>query len=159
MGEARYYMRARYENQEAAAEALPRVDAFLQRMAAADDAWQAGRMEADVTGADAKLRADFADVFEALQLPPLQPNDRGGRNAYAGELCSPAADADYEINAYEGAIDFSGTVWHFADWHNLAAALVARFGARSAGWVSDEWTEPDYFTLAEQAAATEAAMA
>ena len=155
MGEARYYMRVRFADADAAEEAAPRIEAFLRRMKAAEDFWQAHRSEA---GFESALREHFADVFEILPVPgssqsQLYANDPS--NYYAGQLDSPAGatveeDFDFEINPHDNYVEFAGTVWHFADWELLTQAMK-HFGARAAGWVSDEYAEIDYYGMTAMA--------
>lgn len=92
--------------------------------------------------ADAILRQEYPDVFEALEISlPDREQLWHGLNYLAGKLDSPANDPDWEIYVLDNEVRFEGMVWHFADWEPLMMVLKNRFGATSAGYVSDEWAD------------------
>ena len=136
MGEAFYYMKARWPSAEEAEEALPAVIGFLERMAEAETYWQAHRDKPNIG-------AEFPDVWAMLELPMTAVN-----NDLAGELDSPLSgavdEADVNECVYLGdpeVIYIHGEVWHFANWDGIARAMV-KLGAIVTDWISEENSSP-----------------
>jgi len=148
MGEAIYYMKAKWPSAKAANEVAPKVEEFLIRMAEAENRWQETRNGG--TEAEASRRVEFPDVYSALHLEiPTKGIFAGDYSNYcAGILSSPYGKDCYDFEVEGDEIRFCGEVWHFADWGPLANALKETFGAISAGWLSDEY-EVDYYDLIE----------
>jgi len=144
MGEAVYYMRARFKDAETAIAVEPVVRTFLERMAEAENAWQNSRSGG--VEADQALRAKYLDVFEMLGISQMPESDAQSRNYLAGILDSPANDPSWDLQVSSDEIQFFGEVWHFADWAGLARAL-GKMGAIQTGWISEEYAETDYFAM------------
>lgn len=142
MGEAIYYLKARWASKEDAEDAEASVEHFLQRMAYCEDAWQDSRGGGEKAGL--RLRADYRDVFDLLQIPLPEAGPHGAvdwSNYLAGELDSPFIDPDH-VHEWEGAeLRLSGEVWHSADWTHLADALK-RLGAKKVVWRSEADMNP-----------------
>lgn len=148
MGEARYYAKVKFASEEKAQEALPKIEAFLKRVGEAEDDWQNNRNGGKES--DDARRKKFPEVFEYLKIKP--PESVNGRapdysNYCAGSLDSPLSSDDGEIFVQGNSVLFSGTVWHFADWQPLMLAMKEHFGAINSGYVSDEYNEPDFYSL------------
>lgn len=150
MGEAMYYMKAKWPSEELAKEALPKVRALLERMADAEEAWQAERPPVQAkAAADASLWARYGDLFEALSISMLEPGaDLRALDYLAGHLCSPASDPDWKIEQNGSYIMFHGTVWHFANWDGIGKTLK-KLGAIAWDWLSDESITVDHYSLLE----------
>ena len=148
MGEAIYYMKAKWPSPKAANEAAPKIEEFLIRMAEAEDRWQETRDGG--AEAEASRRAEFPDVYSILHLErPTEGIFAGDYSNYCAYMLNSPYGKDYYDFEVEGdEIRFCGEVWHLADWDPLANALKETFGAISAGWISDE-DEPDYYDLIE----------
>ena len=148
MGEAIYYAKVKFESQEKAEEALPKIEAFLKRMREAEDRWQETRDGGKA--ADDARRQEFPAVYDFLKLESPEPRagiDADYSNYCAGELSSPYGSEAWEIQVIDRAVCFCGMVWHLAGWGRLMSAMVEHFGAIAAGYISDEYAEPDYYAL------------
>lgn len=152
MSTAIYYMTVRFSSEAEAEEAQPKIDGFLHSMTDAEGWWQSHRHE---DGFEEEFRRQFSDVMSILDIPPAPSETNAGvtrvdaSNWYAGKLCSPYTDDRSGDCFVDGTtVKIRGEVWHFADWNPLSNAMVETFGARNAGWVSDEYYTPDYFELA-----------
>jgi len=146
MGEATYYLKARFESAEAAQQSLPKIKEFLEQMAKAENDWQTlrGQKDRSVSELFAQLKTKYPNVFELLELAKLFEREGNGdisMNFLAGQLSSPAGDTDWEIWRNGAVIGFHGTVWHYANWEPLVQA-IKRLGAQSANYVSDEYLNP-----------------
>ena len=137
MGEANYYLKARFESAEAAERALPQVLKLLQRTADCYAAWQGDR-----DGGAARFSA-YKDVFKTLGI-----TSKDWDNDLAGQLDSPLVargDGTYENEEQLGTdgpvLMFSGEVWHFANWTGFERALL-KMGAIKVAWLSDEHMNP-----------------
>lgn len=135
MGEAVYYMKARFESEEAAEKALPVVTGFLRRMAECEDEFQSSR-DGDKEAYEA-LAAKYSDVFEGLGIKPPADGNYHSLNCLAGQLNSPFGAGEEDIWLGGAELLFSGMVWHFADWTPLENYLLS-IGAVKAAWLSDE---------------------
>ena len=143
MGEAMYTMIAKWESEEKAQEAEPRVLEFLKQMGKAEDLWQEVRMkERDKPAeADTKLRTAYPEVFRILKIPITLPDE--GLSYLAGLLSSPCS-WKFWLERKNNIIRFSGMVWHFANWDPLSRAMREEFGAIVTKWWSDEWVQNLY---------------
>ncbi len=146
MGEARYYAKVKFGSEKQAQEALPKIEAFLKRVSEAENDWQSNRNGGKES--DDVRRQKFPEVFEYLKIETPE-NDRPPdySNYCAGLLDSPLSHDDGEIFIRDNYVLFSGTLWHFAQWEPLMLAMKEHFGAIDAGYVSDEYAEPDYYSL------------
>lgn len=144
MGEATYYMKARFSSEEAAQAALPKLKAFIDEGLKAEEWWQDHR---DWQREDALGPAKFFEEFQT-RFPQvyLYLKDQCGHdfkdcnNRLAGLLNF----GDEETDPYQedDQIRFSGVVWHCADWTAYENWLRDVLGAVNAGWVSDEYIDP-----------------
>jgi hypothetical protein len=146
MGEATYYMKARFESAEAAQQALPRIKEFLEQMAKAESDWEKSFAPDNRTVGERfeELRTKYSSVFELLKLDKVF--ERKGKsdtsmNFLAGQLSSPVRDPQWKIWRDGDDIVFHGTVWHYADWEPMARA-IEQLGADYAFYISDEYENP-----------------
>lgn len=144
MGEATYYMKARFPSEETAQQAAVKTIAFFQRVNLCADEWQKVRHGGEA--ADKALREKYPDVFAGLKLGPPKEYD-AAMNYLAGQLDAPP-DPEECVSVDGDEIRFWGTVWHFADWDGFVMWLKEECGAEVAAYVSDEYLDPfDSITL------------
>lgn len=153
MGEATYYVKARFKDQAAAEAALPGIKRFLSEGIEAQDWWQRNRgMEHD------GQRAAFWDQFKAKfpmvvkYLESFHAGCGGGEHCLVGGDCNNDLAGFLDFGGCEDDLDavevhgdelvYSATVWHFARWDPFVAFLESKFGATETGWVSDEYLDP-----------------
>ena len=170
MGEATYYGVVTFESVELAEQRGPVVEEFLTWVARAWDHFQNLRENKTLEEAkqsEATLRADFAELFKMMELPPIDwehgaitvtYGPRTGEkmydlalNYYAGKLDAPDFNDDGEIIIDYEEVRFSGTVWHFANWEVFRPAILKIPGVLSFSWISDEHIVNDYYDLARRA--------
>ena len=140
MGEAVYYLRARWPDAKSAEEAYPAVGAFLEQMRELQDA----RDRLSVP----ELWEKYGDVLCGLGL---EPQDFGVLSIIrgSGEVNPPSADDTSRSLCIlnETDICFAGTISHLASWDGLRTAM-RELGAVSAGWLSEEdLTDDDFYSL------------
>jgi len=144
MGEAIYYLIARFATAEQAQETLPKVEAFLEELWRCQELWYKVRGQKYLKAADRKIRQAFPNVFERLNIAePKKGTDLMHLNYLAGVLDAPdvSENGDGEVWCNGDSIGFHGEVWHMADWNHLAKAMKA-FGAKQVEWLSDEAFDP-----------------
>ncbi len=143
MGECNYYLRGHWPTPEAAAEAAPKVEAFLKSLAAAEQAWLESRSGSDL----ALVLDDHPGVLEALGME--RPEAESDGLHLAGDLSGPYGAPGYQFLVDARDIKVSAEVWHMASWEALARALRVTFGAEASGWLSEDNAEVDYFDLVD----------
>lgn len=145
MGEANYYLKARFKDDAAAAEALPKIKAFIAEGIRAGDWWQAHRdLERD--GRRHEFWNSFATEFPLVYkyLGMFRAADGDCNNALAG-LLDFGASEDYveDVNQDGAVLSYgSGSIWHFTDWSHFMDFLQSEFGAVKTTYCSDEYMDP-----------------
>ncbi len=155
MGECNYYLKARFQDEDEAAKARPRLAALLAEGERAYDFWQAARMSDEpVMSAD-----DFWSQFR--QQFPLT-------TGYLGELAG-VEDWDDELVGHLGSlVDPDSTepappailtqdgetlllqlnmIWHFSDMGFLERYCFLELDALDVGSISDETVEEQFTEL------------
>ena len=134
MGEATYYLKARFRNAEAAELALEPVRAFLAEVGRAQAWWQKHRHLAE-----AEFWPEFRKLFPATTkyLGTLAKGDCN--NGLAGEMSF--GDEPDNIGVVDDELRYSEYTWHLASWGRLCEYLENEFGAVKAAYVSDEYAD------------------
>jgi len=136
MGEAGYYLTARWNTHDDLDAQKDRITAFLDEGVKAQDWWQEHR-RMDAEPFFKEFESKFPTVFKYLQtcIKLEDPNNEPAR-----VLNFP--DEDVNLKFANGWMSLSGIVWHLADWDPFRDFLKSEFGAEAAGWVSDEYLDP-----------------
>lgn len=144
MGEATYYLKARYETKEQCEAGVSAFAALIEQGKEAEDYWQSNR---DKTPEE--FWPEFIEKFPAvayylrvdvLGVESLEGQDMN--NGLAGKLDFGAGGDDEPGTDGETLLTFYATVWHFAEWDGLAAWLRRKTDAKVVGWLSDEYLDP-----------------
>lgn len=148
MGEATYYLKAQFKNRQAAHKALPQVKAFIEEVGKAYTYWQDNRdsrMRDDAFWAD--FQGQFPQAYDFLKFQGIAGGDKN--NALAGKISF--GDTGYldSLQTEGNLLLYHELTWHFADWQPFCEYLKLKFGAEKAGYISDEYVEPDYYGLVE----------
>jgi hypothetical protein len=159
MGEATYYLKARYPDVPAAETAATQFRVLIREGVRAADFWQAHRGDADRAAFWQGFGEQFPLVADYLRLD-AEPTQ--GEVSIGGATPGPLFGGDHN-NALAGHLDFgnegdednvsvdgfgepvlrySATVWHFAEWDSLAAWLRRVTGATAVAHLSDEYADP-----------------
>lgn len=161
MGEATYYLKARFKSPAAAKKAEPLVLAFLQEAEKAGDYWQKNRggISGPAKKAD-QFWKDFADQFplvtKYLKAPlfrqykeltkgkwgytkgePLFGGDHN--NGLAGNMSFGSSESEDNLSVNGAVLAYHEYTWHLASWDELCAWLKIEFGATEAKWLSEEY--------------------
>lgn len=145
MGIAINYLKARFESADAAAEALPRVEAFVRQGVAAHAWWKAHRgLEANGRRRDfwRQLSTAFPDVYASLGLLA----DGGCNEALLGFL-EFGREGTIELHVEGALLYYRAEVWHGGDWDPLGHYLKTRLGALGVDWIGHE--PGDFFAMLE----------
>ncbi len=152
MGEATFYLRARFPSAEAAADIGLQLGKALARLYALNERWQIIRGDRARSCAD--RRRELANEFHDLEgmVPWGEIDDAcalhdsdAGMNCMAGPL-PDISDVPY-LERSDVELLLSDTVWHFTDWAGIEHWLKLH-GALSTGHLSDECVSPwDSITL------------
>ncbi|KYC52813.1 MAG: hypothetical protein AMQ22_00604 [Candidatus Methanofastidiosum methylothiophilum] len=141
MGEAVYYIKARFESEEKLNKLYPKIEKFINQGIEAYDWWQDNRgMER--SGEREKFWNEFQNKFPMIYayLGDLAGKDCG--NALAGHLdFGNEGDVEHSLCMSGPILTYSSLVWHFADWTRFANALK-EIGALKVDWISDECMDP-----------------
>jgi hypothetical protein len=145
MGEATFYLLAEFETKEDAKEAEEFARIVFDELAEFQEEWQIIR---DIQDKPTKLRhkmllKKFPLVAKYISLPE-PPDDDLPMNYLAGHC---EISKNYCLEADGRYVRLSDTVWHFADWDNIAEFFY-RLGAKRVVWESDEYF--DFFELLEE---------
>jgi hypothetical protein len=141
MGEATYYMKARFVvlNEEKKEE----IKKFFIEGSRAEDFWQDNRGK-EPSWFWKEFSEKFPEVTDYLLSQDGIGNDCN--NSLAGLLDFGDEDTIDSQMEFEGNImRYSAYVWHFANWDPLCGFLIKRFGASICDWLSDEYV--NYFDL------------
>lgn len=138
MGEATYFLKARFASAEKAQEALPKIRAFLLENREAYAYWQANRDKAP---------AQFWPDFK-IKLPQITwylGGKVGGNcnNDLSGflDVGNLGDDVHLSIAPVDASVIqfWSDDVWHFTSWDTLCSWLEIEFGAIKTAWTSSEF--------------------
>jgi hypothetical protein len=149
MGEAVYYLKARFESREDVERAMPQVVTLIKQGIEAQEWWQEHRnMEQDDRPAFWK---EFVERFPAVTEYLGETGHSTFRNSIVGGDCNNELSGELDFGCDESDLEsimicgneiwYSALVWHFADWTRLAESFY-RFGAKRVGWISDEDMNP-----------------
>ena len=146
MGEARYYLKAKIPNLSSKRD---EIKEFFVEVYRAEEYFH------ENTGTVREsFWAEFAKMFPATcdLLKDVVYNGKhvlgGDISVLYGLLCysdTMSMDTDPLIDCAGDQLKYSAEVWHFADWDPIVPYLKRRWGATRAGWLSDEWVDPDYW--------------
>jgi len=150
MGEARFYLKAKFPAQKEAHQAKEIAELLFKDMISFGDDWQKIRNDhAKSPGERHKiLLKKHRLVKELLDLPSPQEND-WNMNYLAGE-CEMTEDYEMTLGK-DNIIYLSALVWHLGSWDNLCR-VFEKLGAVATGWVSDE--HADYWMCVDMETAT-----
>lgn len=146
MGEATYYLKARYPTVQAAEQAASDLRDLVAEGQQAYDFWQQRRGDTD----RARFWTDFKSRFP-LVVDYLTDAREGGKPVLDGDPNNdPAGHLDFgneeelSFNLEQNGtlVTFYALCWHFAEWDTLVAWLIRVTGATKASWISDEYIEP-----------------
>ena len=145
MGEATYYLRARFPSPSEAKRVSEELRKALGRLLELNQRWQSLRQEHHLSCAERRrrLRKEFPDLKEMVPWAEIEEQcraiKRGDRpmNCCAGPLPDIEHDPFVGISESGDEILLSDVVWHFTSWDGLAAWLRSR-GATACNWLSDE---------------------
>ena len=152
MGEATYYAKLKFPDEERANGAAEEVEAFLDEMSRAYDFWQNNRsMEGNGERSTFwnKFAEEFPIVLEFLYEIKKAPGDCN--NELSGIM---GFGEDSELQVKEDTLYFNAYTWHLSDWTPALEFLAKKVEAASFGWISDEYVEPDYYGLISMTEAT-----
>jgi len=138
LGEATFYLKAEFPDEEAAEKALGVIKEILQDVADCWEEWQEIRDELDksVKERHERLMSNHPLAARFLRLPEPDESDEF-MNYLAGYL---EITHDFELFRKGNVLFLYDTVWHLGSWDNIAE-LFAKFGAKRVGWISDEWID------------------
>jgi len=139
MGEANYYLKARFVSEAEAEAALPKFKEFLRQAGEVHNLWQADRMKPKPDFYE-KIRAEFPIVYEYLKtLPGALEADFDRLNGLAGLLSFGNVETEPEVVNDE--IRYWEYTWHFGDWYPLCRFIESHFGAEASAYISDEYAD------------------
>lgn len=155
MGEAVYYLKAEFPK-HVSDDKLKQIESFFLQGSKAHSYWQNNRDEKPEVFWP-EFKKEFPLIHKFLGSPAPKANNN---NELADKLCFGNADDVEKIEAvygyYSGGLvreyhsddqlNYSATVWRFANWEPLCNFLKSEFGAERAGYVSDECAEIDFFS-------------
>jgi len=140
MGEATYYIKARFKEGSDMQSIAQRVNEFIAQARDAEDYWQNNR-DMERSGKRIEFWDGFVKSFPLVYkyLASIGKNESDCNNGLAGLLCF---GQDEEAVAHGNELWFYAYTWHFADWFPFADYLGAEFGAVKIEWFSDEDLDP-----------------
>jgi len=163
VGEATYYLKARYPNDALALEGAAQLRYMVREGATASAFWQKHRNDKDQAAFWKEFGEKFPMVSDYLKNDvghsrygdgPAWGCDIG--NGLAGILDFGWGDHWLNVAADGSAVMFHAEVWHFADWGPFCAWVERVTGATKAAHLSDEYVASamwrggrDYFELLE----------
>jgi hypothetical protein len=137
MGEAVYYLKARFKDSKALDKAMPKIQKFLTQTGEAQDYWQKNR-----SGDKTKFWAGFRKQFP-LTTKFLGTAAGGDHNNNLAGVLSFGQDGELKVSDRDPAVlKYNEMTWHFANWDGLAIYLCTEYGALRAEWISDEYADP-----------------
>jgi len=147
MGEATYYLKARFASAEDAERVFEDFKTALARLYDLNERWQAMRDKRELACAQRRvlLSREFRDLEGMVPWGAIDEHCRSfasgdaPMNCCAGEMPDIGGDPQVEVNGDE--IWLSDMVWHSTSWDGVAHWLRQR-GATGVGWISDEYTSP-----------------
>lgn len=137
MGEATYYMKARFASDKIARGKLAFISKFILEGQRAYEFWQKHRHE-DPIQFWPTFKENFPEVSKYLASGDLLGGDVN--NVLAGHLDFGGEDDHATVQG--DIIKFAATCWHFAEWDLFTTYIIERFGAFDCKWVSDEYLDP-----------------
>jgi hypothetical protein len=139
MGQANYYLKARFESPEKASDALPKIATFIVSGQKAETYWQSNRGRPSDQFWP-QFDAEFPVVAEYLKSFGKHGGDCNNTLARYIDF-GTEGEEEPEICMDSAVILFSACVWHFADWAPFCRFLGEKFGATAADWLSDEYAD------------------
>ena len=140
MGEATYYAKVYFKNNDEAVTSLPKVHAFLMECVSASEWLSQNHVPENTKPVDLEgfaksypLASEFIRFMEG-KVGPYKANER------MLEDVGDRQDIDC-IAVVDNYIRYCAIVWHFADWGPLVDFVVRKFGAVNANWLSDEYAD------------------
>lgn len=133
-------MVADFPDEEIALAKVEPIKTFLIEMADAEEHWEAANTLQIGTLEErfAALVDKYSRITKVLHIDkPVESSNY--LHQLSGILCSPVHNKEVDIEQKDCSVCFHGTVWHLANWDNLALAMKEEFGAVKVGWVSDEF--------------------
>jgi hypothetical protein len=145
MGEATYYLRARFPSSAEAQRVSDQLRSALVRLGEFTKRWEEIRGEHHRPCAERRqqLRDAFRDLEDMIPWDAIDEECRAVRrgdfamHCCMGRLPEIGEDPFVEASVFAGEVLLSDRVWHFTSWDGIAAWLRAH-GAIASGWVSDE---------------------
>lgn len=139
MGEATYYLIAKFETEEEAELAEARARVVFDDLVEFENDWQKirGDSERPVKERHGELLKEHPLVAKFIKLPDIVETDPN-MNYLAGKC---EMNEYYVMHRNGTAIYLSCTVWHIATWDNIENFFF-QLGAEEAGWLSDEYIDP-----------------
>jgi hypothetical protein len=144
MGEAIYYLKAQFKDGKAALKGAKRLRGLIEEDIAAYDFWQRNRGQKEPSEFWPEFKEKFPKVYRYLKM--WQPKLVGGDcdNDLAGKL-GLGNEGDAQNVVVEGnLVKYHAEVWHFSDWSGLVKYVKRVCLAQKAGYISDEYADPNY---------------
>ena len=140
MGEATYYLKARFKSEQALTALMPEIRTFIEQGIRAEGFWRENRGKSPEVFWPL-FKEQFPQVTE--YLGDLVGGDCHGSVAGLLEFGQPD---DLNGLLQSGAVLlYNAYVWHLADWDRFEAYLKKKFGAINVASLSDEYVE--YYDL------------
>ncbi len=140
-GEAIYYAKVYFKNNDEAVTSLPKVHAFLMQCVDASEWLSQNHVPENTKPVDLEgfaksypLASEFIRFMEGKKVGPYEVSERMLEDVGDRQEIDCIAFVDNYIR-------YCAYVWHFADWNPLLDFIVLKFGAQRACWLSDEYAD------------------
>ncbi len=136
MPTAIYYLKARFIDAEAAAAALPAIQAFVEQGVRSRDWWRSNRT-LESKGERRAFWARFQGLFPTVH--DYLADKAGGdcSEALLGLLEFGSPDRT-ELECDGRFLKYKAEVWHGTDWTPMGEFVKRKFGALAYAWIGDE---------------------
>ncbi len=144
MGEATFYLKAKFKSEREAELAVKVAKPVLDDLAAFHEDWQTIRYHNNIPVNERHelLLKKHPLVAKFVELPEPEPepedDDDVNMNYLAGKC---EMHGYYEIYSDGEWVRLSCECWHLATWDNIEK-FFAEIGAVEVGWISDEHIDP-----------------
>jgi len=134
MGEATYYCKLKFKDEEQASINYPKIKEYFAEGMEASDFWQENRGK-DEEQFWLEFEKNFPLIYRYVK--EFHPN-ADCNNGLSGALDFGDEIEDLTLN--ENEVWYFAYVWHFADWEPLLDFICNMVGAEYS-WLSDEYAE------------------
>lgn len=139
MGEATYYLKAKFTDPEQAQLAASALEELLNDFELGYRFWQDRRTEYPTFWTE--FQDNFPLLFNFINNHTSVNTTKYDHNSLAGVLSYTHSDV-FDLTIDENELRYYAMVWHFADWDPLVNWLETNYQCK-ADYISDEYI--DYF--------------